>query len=199
MKLTQAYTNQVVLKSLEIGIKPAADLFEIDPEDVEDYQRRFIRHRYDQLFPPAPTATDGAPPAPLGFWNELLHNPVSALAVKVCLAIALIVICYLMPALLQSFVDPLTNTVVWLGFTALYILTFVGMGIDLVLFIQHKVNFDFLNPLSDAGFDYATILRSDNLTPYEKCRINQQKYLAYLFAYCLVVLALASLTSGGGV
>ncbi|GEM_PF-4926462 len=199
MKRTEAFVKKVVLSSYETSIEEAAKTFDVDIDELHDWRAAFIDSEVEKLYPPSILDPGVVSPPRIGWLTALLHDPYGALGIQVGLSIALIIICYLMPHLLESLVDPLTNTVVWLGFTSLYVIVFVGMGIQLVLFIQHKVNFDFLNPLKQGGFDYATLLRSDNLTSYEKCRLNQQKYLAYLFAYCIVVWALASLTSGGGV
>lgn len=195
----EAFVKKVVLASYDLGVDEAATTFNVDIDDLHDWRSAFIDTEYEKIYPPTPPDPNVVTPPHVGWLTRLLHDPYGALGVKIALAVALIVVCYVMPHILESFVDPLTNTVVWLGFTALYLLVGAGLSIDLLLFIQHRVNFDFLNPLQSGGFDYATLLRSENLSAYEKCRINQQKYLAYLFAYCAVIWALASLTSGGGV
>ena len=195
----QALTTQAVLKSFEVGIEPAAEIFDLDPEDLLNYRNRFLLSEYEKAFAAKQQAEQqraesGLQPILL----RLRQNPLFDFGLKVILAVLLIALCWAMPSVLQPYVDPLTNTVVWIGFTALYLTVFFGMGIELVFWVQHHVNFDFLNPFSgDGQFDYATLIRSDQLSAYERCRLNQQKYLAYLFAFCLISMGLASLTNGG--
>lgn len=196
-KLNEAFVKKVVLSSFELGVDEAATMFNVDVNDLHDWRSVFIDTEYEKIYPPTQPDPNIVTPPKVGWLTELLQTPYGALSAKIVLAITLIVICYAMPHLLDSLVDPLTNTVIWMGFTALYLLVGAGLSIDLLLFVQHRVNFDFLNPLQAGGFDYATLLRSENLSAYEKCRINQQKYLAYLLAYCAVLWALASLTTGG--
>ena len=195
-RLTIELIRTAVLKSFEIGIPEAAKMFGIKEAELEEYRSEFIDDQY-RLQHPAPVAE--LPPAePVKpFWERVRHSIFYDITSKVVLAVLLILICWAAPYVLQPYVDPLTNSVVWLGFTAAYIIIFVGLRVELSLFVQHKVNFDFLNPFVETGAgDYSTLMRSNELTPYEKCRLNQQKYLSYLFAYCVVIMALASLMQG---
>lgn len=185
-----------VLKSFEIGAAAAAKMFGLRESDLAFYRAEFIEAQYASIHP-APV--EELPPAEpkKNFWEQLRHSIYFDISSKIILALLLILICWATPYVLQPYVDPLTNSVVWLGFTAAYIVIFGGLLVELALFVQHKVNFDFLNPFVQSGAgDYTTLMRSNELTPYEKCRLNQAKYLSYLFAYCVVIMALASLMQG---
>lgn len=189
MKPMTRLLNQAVLKSLEVGIDDAAELFDLDPEELHSYQVRYIDELHAKNHPVVAEPTAPQP----AWWERLRGNAWFDAAFKITLALLSILICWLIPYALEKHVDPLTNTVIWIGFTAAYLLLFAGLVIEVAFWVQHPTEYEFLNPFLSSSFDYKRSLRTD-LTPHERCRIVQQKYLFYLVAYCGLVLALASLT-----
>lgn len=182
--------KMAVLESFKTNLADAANTFGLDEDEILDARKDFLVREMEIHFPvPGQEA-----PKRQGFLERLYNSALYELSLKVGLTLSLAGLFYGMPQLLQRFVDPLSNTIVWSGFTALYLLAFGSLGIELIFWALHNVNFRFFNRFYERGeFDYESFLRSPQLSHEEKLRHNQYKYLAYLYCFCHILSGLLGL------
>lgn len=184
-----------VLKSLETSTADAALTFDLDAGDLLEAQRLFLDAKME-VHSPKPTVEGPIAPGML----EQLHSSIwYEMGMKIVMTMTLAALFWVMPHVLQRFVDPLTNTVIWGGFTTLFYMSFLSLGVEFIFWVLHNVNFQFFNRFAERGvWDYESFIKSDKLSHYEKCQLNQQKYLAYLAFSCYVLGTLLQVVLNNG-
>jgi hypothetical protein len=166
-----------VLRSLETSVGEVAGQFGIAPNELLDAQRLFLEAKME-VHQPKPVQEEPKQPGRL---EQFYHSMYFEWGMKLTLSPLLAWVCWKLPRVLEKRVDPLTNTIIWVGFTDLMFMAFLSLGIEVVFFAMHNVNFRFFYRFAEKGkWDYESFIMSDKLTYYEKCQLNQQKYLVYL-------------------
>lgn len=185
----EALIKLAILKGWESGIPQASQIYDIDEEDLLEYQREFVKAQ-GIVLNPVPIPQEPEEP---GLWQRIHSSFWYETSFKFFITLMLMGIFWAMPYVLEHLLDPLTNTIVWTGFTAAYYLAFGSLGVDLLFLVMHRGNFKFFNRYEEKGvYDYESLLRGPTLSDYEKCVINQQKYLVYLALFCVLVWGLLS-------
>ncbi|MBO0951206.1 hypothetical protein [Fibrella forsythiae] len=193
-KPTDQLIQMAVLESLKTNIDTASGIFGIDAGELDEYRQKYLLDQLEHYYPTSP-ATETVQ---LSWWERFEQGYAYEVIKKLLFTGGLVLLFWVLPYILRAFFDPLTNTVIWAGFTALYMLAFGSLGVELVFYAMHRVNFDFFNPFVNRGGqnDYETLIKSSDLTAYQKCVLNQQKYLAYLALFSLLVYSLLNQFQG---
>ncbi len=187
--------RMAVLKSLETSAGDAAIVFGLDPNELLEAQRLFLDAKME-VHQPKPVVEEAKPP---GLLERVYHSGWFEVGMKVILTPLLAALFWLLPHVLQKHVDPLTNTIIWAGFTTLFYVSFLSLGVEVLFWVLHNVNFQFFNRHTEKGvWDYESFIKSDKLSYYEKCQLNQQKYLVYLGLSCWVLQSLIGAVLNAG-
>ncbi len=180
-----------VLESLRTNVLTAAQQFEIPEDELLAAQLEFLTDRMAVHQPPPPSEPE---PEKKDWLHSVYESVWFELFFKMAISLTLALLFWAMPNVLKHLIDPLSNTIIWAGFTALYLMSFGSLGLEIVFWAMHNVNWRFFNRFAERGqYDYESFITSDKLTYYEKCQLNQTKYLAYLGAFCWLLSSLLGL------
>lgn len=187
MSYTLAFIKMAVLKALETDVDTAAATFGVEATELAEEQKKYLLDQLERLYPTQPVAL----PEPLSKWQQLRSSAWFDALQKMAFTGVLMLVFWAMPFVLHRFFDPLTNTVVWAGFTALYLMAFGTGGVIMIFWVMHHVNFEFFNRFANRGeFDYTTLMKSDDVTPFQKCLLNLVIFLGYVYCYCFLASSL---------